>query len=119
MYLIDDWKLVRPRTSSGTEALCINGYVRDNPRFANGQLITTSIVRRHRLESGTVVIVTRKGSEYRLGKPSPSEPFAMQRLMRYLEAIPATSRRTRDPEVETRPPNASDVDYDLVFLGDE
>jgi hypothetical protein len=61
------------------------GHVFGNPQFKSGEFVQTSMVKSHRVEFDSLIVVTRNGSEYWLGKPSPSESSAMERLLRYLQ----------------------------------
>ena len=82
MYIINNWKIVRHKLPRGTVVVCLYGEVFGNPRFKSGGPISTSAIERY--NSGTDSVVTVSGSEYQLGKPDASAPFAKQRLLRYL-----------------------------------
>jgi hypothetical protein len=81
-YLINNWKIVRHALPDGRVVICLYGEVFGNPRFKSGGPISTSAIERYKPESGSVLTVN--GSEYQLGKPDAAEPFARQRLIRYL-----------------------------------
>jgi hypothetical protein len=85
MYILHNWKIVYRTNSKGEYSICVGGRVYGNSRFTSGEPITTSSISWYRIESGSAIVSTRNGSEYMLGKPSSSEPFARQRLIRYLE----------------------------------
>ena len=46
------------------------------------------------LDANSMVVTTRRGSEYLLGKPDPRQAFAQQRLMRRLAALAKLPRST-------------------------
>jgi hypothetical protein len=85
VYVLTNWKIVSCVSSSGAVMTGLRGNVFGNPRFSSGELIQTSTVRNHRIEFDSLIVVTRNGSEYWMGKPDPAESFAMQRLLRYLQ----------------------------------
>jgi hypothetical protein len=85
VYILHSWKIIHRTSSHGDDAICVGGKVYGNSRFTSGEPITTSSIAWYRLESGSAIVSTRNGSEYMLGKPSASEPFAKQRLIRYLQ----------------------------------
>jgi hypothetical protein len=85
VFILANWKIASCLSSSGAVVTCLCGHVFGHARFAPGQFVQTSIVGSHRVEFDSLIVVTRNGSEYWLGKPDPSEAFPMQRLMRYLQ----------------------------------
>jgi hypothetical protein len=85
LFILKNWSVVKRRRESGDELLCLSGLVYGNARFRTAQLITTSTITAYRLEADFLVVITRNGSEYMLGRPKPTEVFAKQRLMRYLQ----------------------------------
>ncbi len=87
MFILKNWVIVIRRRESGEELLCLSGKVYGNPRFRVGQVITTSFLTSHRVESEFVVVCTRNGSEYKLGRPRATEVFAKQRLLRHLQRL--------------------------------
>jgi hypothetical protein len=112
MYILHNWKIVHRTNSSGDDSLCVGGKVYGNSRFTSGEPITTSSIAWYRIESGSAIVSTRNGSEYMLGKPSASEPFAKQRLIRYLQERGRLGA-ARDGDVLTQrgPRSASYRDY--------
>jgi hypothetical protein len=118
MYVLSDWRIVVARNAPEADGLCVSGYVSGNPRFAEGELVTTSVIRTYRLESEAVVVITRKGSEYRLGKPGSAEPFAAQRLLRHLAERSAEAGRNRDTDIQTRAPRLDEADLEDFFSAD-
>jgi hypothetical protein len=85
VYILHNWKIIHRTNSNGDDTICVGGKVYGNSRFTSGEPITTSSLAWYRLESGSAIVSTRNGSEYMLGKPSASEPFAKQRLIRFLQ----------------------------------
>jgi hypothetical protein len=85
VYILKYWTIVKRRRDSGEELLCLSGKVYGNSRFGTGQVITTSYITTYRQESEHLVVITRNGSQYMLGRPKATEVFAKQRLMRYLQ----------------------------------
>jgi hypothetical protein len=117
VFILSDWKIVLARRASGADSLCVSGCVSGNPRFAEGELVTTSAITTYRLEFDALIVVTRKGSEYQLGKPSPAEPFAAQRLLRRLAGL-SLETQSRDMDIQTRAarPAATDLEDELLTL---
>ena len=116
VFILSDWRIVVARSAKGTEALCVSGCVTGNPLFRDGELVTTSAIRTYRRESDVVIVITRKGSEYHLGKPSLAEPFAAQRLLRHLAGLSREGARSRDMDIQTRAPHPDATDLDDVLL---
>jgi hypothetical protein len=85
VFILKQWAIVKRRRDTGEELLCLSGKVYGNSRFGTGQVITTSYITTYRLESEHMVVITRNGSQYMLGRPKATELFAKQRLMRYLQ----------------------------------
>jgi hypothetical protein len=89
MFILKNWAIVKRTAAFGEEAYCLSGDVYGNPNFTEGEFILTSFIRSHRFEADVMVIITRSGSEYWLGRPSVTAAFAKQRLLRYLQQMPA------------------------------
>jgi len=88
MNILNSWRTLELITSEGERLVCIEGRVYgSNPRFPSSSHIRTSPVTGHRFESNSMVVMTKRGSEYLLGKPDPAETFAQQRLMRRLSRL--------------------------------
>jgi hypothetical protein len=85
MYILENWFVIARRNSSGDEVLFLSGQVHGHARFHAGEVITTSSLTEHRFEQEKLVVLTRHGSEYMLGRPKASAMFAKQRLLRYLQ----------------------------------
>lgn len=85
VFILTSWKIASCISSSGAAVTCLCGHVFGNPHFASGEFVQTSTVKSHRVEFDSLIVATRNGSEYWLGKPDPAESFAMQRLLRYLQ----------------------------------
>ena len=105
VYFLDDWRIVLRRDTAGRQVLRLNGSVGGHRRFRDGEKVTTSPVTGYRLESKSVVVVTGKGSNYRLGMPAASEISATERLLGYLaDLAPAASgafdEATRAPRLD-------------------
>ena len=84
IYKLEQWRIVRRITSSGASITCICGKVTGNPDFQTGTLVTTSRISVVDTQGDTLIVRTINGSEYLLGKPDSSEPFAKRRLIRYV-----------------------------------
>ncbi|WP_291994550.1 hypothetical protein [Candidatus Accumulibacter sp. ACC003] len=88
MNILNNWKTLELITREGETLVCIEGRVYGkNPRFPSSSHIRTSPVTGYSFESNSMVVMTRRGSEYLLGKPDSSETFAQQRLMRRLSRL--------------------------------
>jgi hypothetical protein len=88
MNILNNWKTLELITREGERLVCIEGRVYgSNPRFPSSSHIRTSPLTGHRFESNSMVVMTKRGSEYLLGKPDPAETFAQQRLMRRLSRL--------------------------------
>lgn len=88
MNILNNWKILELITREGETLVCIEGRVYgSNPRFPSSSHIRTSPVTGYSLESNSMVVTTKRGSEYLLGKPDPSETFAQQRLIRRLSRL--------------------------------
>ena len=101
MYILHNWKIIFRAGSSGDESICLGGKVYGNARFASGEPITTSAIAWYRVEADSVIVATRSGSEYMLGKPNTSEPFAKRRLIRHLEERGRLEKQP-DDDIHTR-----------------
>ncbi|MBP9806506.1 MAG: hypothetical protein KBE22_16590 [Candidatus Accumulibacter sp.] len=92
MNILNNWKMLELRTRQGESLVCIEGRVYgSNPRFPTSSHIRTSPVTGYSMEANSMVITTRRGSEYLLGKPDQKQIFAQQRLMRRLSSLGQTS----------------------------
>lgn len=88
MNILNNWKTLELRTRQGEYLVCIEGRVYgSNPRFPTSSHIRTSPITGYTVEANSMVVRTRRGSEYLLGKPDPSQIFAQQRLMRRLSSL--------------------------------
>ena len=88
MNILNSWKTLELSSREGEVLLCIEGRVYgSNPRFPSSSHIRTSPITGYRFESNAMVVMTKRGSEYVLGKPDPSQAFAQQRLIRRLALI--------------------------------
>jgi hypothetical protein len=88
MNILNNWKMLELRTRQGESLVCIEGRVYgSNPRFPTSSHIRTSPVTGYSMEANSMVITTRRGSEYLLGKPDQKQIFAQQRLMRRLSSL--------------------------------
>jgi hypothetical protein len=87
MYILENWRLEFGKNAAQDAAMRINGTVWGNPSYRAGKAIHTSTIVGYREESDNLVVMTITGSEYLLGKPDPTRPFALRRLMRYLHDI--------------------------------
>ncbi|MCB1931559.1 hypothetical protein [Accumulibacter sp.] len=88
MNILNNWKTLELITREGEMLVCIEGRVYgSNPRFPSSSHIRTSPVTGYAFESNSMVVMTKRGSQYLLGKPDPSETFAQQRLMRRLARL--------------------------------
>ncbi|HOL63960.1 MAG TPA: hypothetical protein PLB97_01300 [Accumulibacter sp.] len=85
MNILNNWKIVELQTIEGELLICLEGRVYgSNPRFPSSSHVRTSPVTGYTLDANSMVVTTRRGSEYLLGKPDPRQTFAQQRLMRRL-----------------------------------
>ncbi len=85
MNILNNWKMLDLITRDGESLVCVEGRVYgNNPRFPTSSCIRTSPVTGYRVDANSMVIMTKRGSEYLLGKPDPSQTFAQQRLIRRL-----------------------------------
>ncbi|EXI71107.1 MAG: hypothetical protein AW07_03776 [Candidatus Accumulibacter sp. SK-11] len=92
MNILNNWKMLDLVTRDGQELVCIEGRVYgSNPRFPSSSHIRTSPITAYALDGNSMVVTTRRGSEYVLGKPDPSETFAQQRLLRRLSRLMPTT----------------------------
>lgn len=88
MNILNSWITLELITREGERLVCIEGSVHGtNPRFPAASRIRTSPVTGYHFEAHSMVIMTRRGSEYMLGKPDASQTFAQQRLMRRLSQL--------------------------------
>ncbi len=91
MNILNNWKMLDFVTRDGEPLVCIEGRVfGSNPRFPSSSHIRTSPVTGYSLDANSMVVTTRRGSEYLLGKPDPTQAFAQQRLMRRLSRVSRT-----------------------------
>jgi hypothetical protein len=82
---LENWQILGLADEAGEPAVCVSGEIFGDPRFARGAFVTTSAVHGYRYENDEIVVVTRTGTEYLLGKPHVAETFAKSRLARYLD----------------------------------
>jgi hypothetical protein len=88
MNILNHWKMLDLVTRDGEELVCIEGRVYgSNPRFPSSSHIRTSPITAYSLDGNSMVVTTRRGSEYVLGKPDPGETFAQQRLLRRMSRL--------------------------------
>jgi hypothetical protein len=83
---LENWQMLRLPDEAGAATICVSGEISGDPRFAPGSFVTTSSVHGYRYENEEIVVVTRTGTEYLLGKPHAAETFAKSRLTRHLDA---------------------------------
>lgn len=88
MNILNNWKMLELVTRDHETLVCIEGRVYgSNPRFPTSSHIRTSPVTSYTLDANSMVVRTRRGSEYLLGKPDPGQVFAQQRLLRRLSRL--------------------------------
>jgi hypothetical protein len=87
MYILEKWCLVFSRNRSRGLMLRIRGKVFGHPTYRSGNTIHTSNVVDYRDDSGNLVAITNTGSEYLLGRPEATTPFALRRLIRHVQEI--------------------------------
>ncbi|MEF8715126.1 MAG: hypothetical protein V5B39_16540 [Accumulibacter sp.] len=88
MNILNNWKMLDLITRDGESLVCVEGRVYgSNPRFPASSHIRTSPVTGYSVDATSMVIMTRRGSAYLLGKPDPSQIFAQQRLIRRLSRL--------------------------------
>jgi len=83
-YILSNWKICNRQSRSGALRIHLFGKVFGHPRFAAGELISTSTITSYRFDTDSVL--TRNGSEYRLGKADAADPAAKERLIALLDA---------------------------------
>ena len=99
MYILSNWSIKDRESRNGRVRVHLFGKVFGNPRFSPGELISTSAIIHYRFETDSVV--TRSGSEYRLGKPDAAEPSAKRKLVEMLDAARSgLGPRDRQPAAE-------------------
>jgi hypothetical protein len=86
MYRLSNWTILYCKTRNGGAVMRLRGEVFGNPRYTAGEEITISTLCSCRQDGDTILVTTRSGSEYELGKPNPDEPEAIQRVLRQLQA---------------------------------
>lgn len=95
MNILNNWKIVELQTVEGEVLICLEGRVYGSkPRFPSSSHVRTSPVTGYRMEANSMVVTTRRGSEYLLGKPDPRQAFAQQRLMRRLARLAQSPQST-------------------------
>ncbi|KFB67292.1 hypothetical protein [Candidatus Accumulibacter vicinus] len=88
MNILNHWKMLDLITRDGESLVCVEGRVYgSNPRFPASSHIRTSPVTGYSVDANSMVIMTKRGSAYQLGKPDPSQTFAQQRLIRRLSRL--------------------------------
>jgi hypothetical protein len=95
MYILNHWSIKSHAANDGRQRLHLSGKVFGHARFAPGEVISTSAVRRYRFENDS--IVTHNGSEYRLGKPEGADPLARKHLLERLGADTLENSRKAKP----------------------
>jgi hypothetical protein len=89
MYILEKWQVIMDKNPAMEVVVRLRGDVVGNPAFRSGTTIHTSTIVGYHEEGGTLVVITVKGSEYLLGKPADTKPFALRRLTRHLQDIKA------------------------------
>lgn len=92
MFILMNWRVLRANGPDGVPLTRVSGQVYGHPAYRPGDDITTSTIATYRVESDFIIITTVTGSSYSLEKPLATEPFARQRLMRYLDEQPIRSK---------------------------
>ncbi len=88
MFILMNWRIVRGTSADGGTVTRVSGQVYGHSAFRPGDEITTSAIGSYRIESDFIIVTTLSGSAYSLEKPLATEPFARQRLIRYLDEQP-------------------------------
>lgn len=102
MNILNNWKMLELITRDGESLVCIEGRVYgSNPRFPTSSHIRTSPITGYSVDVNSMVVKTKRGSEYLLGKPDPSQAFAQQRLLRRLAHLTQKAACTFD-ELESQ-----------------
>jgi len=83
---LENWQILNLPDSAGNPQIRVSGEIFGDPRFAGGAFVTTSSVSDYRYYKQGIVVVTRSGTEYLLGRPHISETFAKSRLARFLDS---------------------------------
>jgi hypothetical protein len=110
MFILLNWHIIRPAGATGSAVTRVGGQVFGHPRFRSGDFISTSGIASYRVEAEAVVVTTSSGSEYVLGKPLASEPFARRRLIRYLDQQAALQARPDADAVTQQLPHPDATD---------
>lgn len=86
MHVLNNWKVIHAKApEDGRYVACIEGYVDGvNPRFPGASRVRTSYLTAYEIEGSALIVVTARGSEYRLGTPSPGEYLTADFLKSFL-----------------------------------
>jgi hypothetical protein len=93
MMILEKWALVLlgdPYTPPEAWTQALHGDVYGNPKFADGDSVTTTQIVSGRVEGDNVLITTKSGSEYLLGVVNPNYeaayPNARERVLKAVAA---------------------------------
>jgi hypothetical protein len=111
MFILMNWRVIRGAGANGATVTRVSGQVYGHAAFRPGDEITTSAIASYRIESDFIIVTTVSGSAYSLEKPLASEPFARQRLIRYLDEQPG--------KAPPPPPEGHQVSQKLPRFPDE
>jgi len=109
-----NWRIVRGTSANGGTVTRVSGQVYGHSAFRPGDDITTSAIASYRIESDFIIVTTLSGSAYSLEKPLASEPFARQRLIRYLDEQPDRSPAPGGHEVSQQLPRYPEENREMM-----
>ena len=86
MHTLNNWKVIHAKApDTGRYVACVEGEVQGtNPRFPKASIIRTSHVTAYEVQGESMIVVTARGSEYRLGKPHPEEKLSQSFFKSFL-----------------------------------
>jgi hypothetical protein len=103
-FALEDWEIVSFSDPTGALRLCLVGHAFGDSLPLSGENVRTSAIARYYLDENRLVIITRSGSEYKLGMRNSSQEQAKLRLTRYLDHI---SRSDRTEMIKSAPNTTS------------
>jgi hypothetical protein len=92
-FILEDWEIISLSDSTGALKLCLAGYAFGSSLPLSGAKVRTSAIARCYMDEDRLVIVTRSGSEYKLGMRNSSQEQAQLRLTRYLDRFSPSDRK--------------------------
>jgi hypothetical protein len=72
MITMENWSLVLwPFSAPEVPVMCLHGKVYGRPIFEDGDEVTTTRIKKIKVEGPDITVITRSGTEYRLGVVDP------------------------------------------------